>query len=87
MIRAIVDLPFALAQGVGLSLMAPGSRRFALSTASFKPSRVCRETEVLRKSFIYSSCQQAERLPVFTNGSVSDSNQNHFILFAHFIRV
>jgi len=54
----------------------------------FEPfASFAREPEVLRKSFICLSCQQAERLSVFTNRSVSDSNQNHFIPFAELIRV
>jgi hypothetical protein len=71
---------------VGLCLMAP-RRRFALSGIVRALLEGCRELEALSKSFICCSWQQAGHLPVFTNGFVSDSNQNHFIPFAHLIRV
>jgi len=82
LIRAIVDLPFALAQRVGL----PPQVRTLEGVVRALPG-IWRESEVLRKPFICRPCQHAERLPVFTSRSVSDSNQNHFIPFAELIRV
>ena len=88
MIRAIVDLPFALAQRVGLCLLAHGSRRFALSRASFEPfPGFAANPKSYVSPFFATLANMLERLPVFTNRSVSDSNQNHFIPCAELIRV
>ena len=86
MIRAIVDLPFALAQRVGLSVLARGQAQ--VRTLDCEPSpEFAADPQSCVSPLFATLANMLERLPVFTNRSVSDSNQNHFIPCAELIRV